>query len=93
MPHPCEGLSLRHYRFKSIHMGERFGIEDTISLQEQRLLILRRQAIRGERYVIGQLKRTEREYFASKRRLDRVRRIGNRHEWKTSGQYDIESAV
>jgi hypothetical protein len=74
-------------------MAERFGIEDMISLQEQRLLLLRRQAIRGERYVIGQLKRAEREYFTCKRRLERLRRCSNRHEWKTSRQYDIEEII
>ena len=64
-----------------------------MALQKQRLLVLRRQAARGEHFVTRQLKHAEREYFTSKRRLDQMRRSSNRHEWKTSGQYDIETAI
>ena len=67
------------------HMPKKFEIEDTIALQEQRLLALRRQATRGEHYVIRQLKRAEREYFTCKRRLNRMQRSSSYHEWKTPG--------
>ena len=74
-------------------MAEKFGLEEAIALQEHRLRALRRQAVRGERYVIGQLKRAEREYFTCKRRLARMRRRTYHHGWKTSGLHEIEPAV
>jgi hypothetical protein len=45
-------------------MGVKSRLEDAIASRERRLFVLRRQAVRGKHYVIGQLKRADREYFA-----------------------------
>jgi hypothetical protein len=74
-------------------MGDKFGLEETIASQERRLLLLRRQAVRGGRHVVGRLKQVEQEYFLCKRELKRLRRRTHGHEWKTAGQYDIESVI
>ena len=50
------------------------ALEHAVVLQEQRVLALRRQVVRGERYASSRLKRLEREYFICKRRLDHTRR-------------------
>ena len=74
-------------------MAKGFESEDTLALQEQRLSGLRRQAARGERHVVKQLKRTEREYVTYKRRLDRIQRSSNGYEGQTGFRDDIESAL
>ena len=50
------------------------ALEHAVVLQEQRLLVLRRQVVRGERYASNRLKRLERDYFTCKRRLELTRR-------------------
>ncbi len=50
------------------------ALEHAVVSQEQRLLGLRRQVVRGERYASSRLKRLERDYFICKRRLKRRRR-------------------
>jgi hypothetical protein len=50
------------------------ALEHAVVLQEQRVLVLRRQVFRGERYASSRLKRLEREYFICKRRLEHTRR-------------------
>ena len=52
-------------------MAEKLGFEHGIVSQERRLLLLRRQAVRGKRYVMRRLKRLELDYFICKRRLER----------------------
>jgi hypothetical protein len=48
-------------------------IETAILKQEEELRLIRRQAGRGERYVIGRLKRLEKDHRSLKRRLARLR--------------------
>ncbi len=50
------------------------ALEHAVVLQEQRVLVLRRQVVQGERYASSRLKRLEREYFICKRRLEHSRR-------------------
>jgi hypothetical protein len=56
-------------------MDEKLEIEETMALQEQRLLVLRRQADRGQHFVTRRLKRAEHEYFACKHRVNQMRRL------------------
>jgi len=62
-------------------MASILGLEHPVIIQQQRLLVLRRQAMRGERHVLGRLRRLERGYFISKRRLKRRRRRQMFEEW------------
>ena len=50
------------------------AVEHAVVLQEQRLLVLRRQVVRGERYASSRLKRLERDYFICQRKLGRTPR-------------------
>src|SRR6187551_2445227 len=69
-----EGLRLDiRALYKTHQMSGESDREQTMVCRERRLLVLRRQAVRGQRHVIGRLTRLEREFRSWHRQLQ-VRR-------------------